>query len=112
MTERQYCGKTITEMNHILDLMCILEEKYDLNQEEKEAFDISIECVTDTINRMRPTRPDKGTWVILENCANAGVYCSVCDTKIFEFTHRPKHKVSQFCPHCGAKMDQEKIVRM
>lgn len=55
---------------------------------------------------------DKGKWIILENCANAGVYCSACNTKIFEFTHRPKHKVSQFCPHCGANMDQEKIVRM
>lgn len=57
-------------------------------------------------------QPDKGKWIILENCANAGVYCSACNTKIFEFTHRPKHKVSQFCSHCGAKMDQEKIVRM
>lgn len=45
-----------------------------------------------------------GHWIVLENCSNAGVYCSECNTKIFD--HYPmKKKLSQFCGHCGAKME-------
>lgn len=47
-----------------------------------------------------------GHWVALENCSNAGVYCSECRTKIFD--HYPiKKKLSYFCPHCGTRMEGE-----
>lgn len=47
-----------------------------------------------------------GHWVALENCSNAGVYCSKCRTKIFD--HYPiKKKLSYFCPHCGTRMEGE-----
>ena len=45
-----------------------------------------------------------GHWIVLDNCSNSGIYCSECQAKIFDFTHKPKDKISQFCPHCGAKM--------
>lgn len=45
-----------------------------------------------------------GHLVILENCSNAGVYCSKCQTKIFD--HYPiKKKYSYFCPHCGTRIE-------
>lgn len=47
-----------------------------------------------------------GHWVALENCSNAGVYCSECRTKVFD--HYPiKKKLSYFCPHCGTRMEGE-----
>lgn len=47
-----------------------------------------------------------GHWIALENCSNAGVYCSECRTKIFD--HYPiKKKLSYFCPHCGTRMEGE-----
>lgn len=49
---------------------------------------------------------ETGHWVALENCSNAGVYCSECHTKIFD--HYPiKKKLSYFCPHCGTRMEGE-----
>ena len=45
----------------------------------------------------------KGKWIILTDCANEGIYCSNCNTKIFEQTTMPKKKLSHFCPNCGSK---------
>lgn len=44
-----------------------------------------------------------GHWVVLQDCANSGVYCSECQTKIFD-RYPMKKKLSQYCGHCGAKM--------
>ena len=46
----------------------------------------------------------EGYWNVLTDCSNSGIYCSECQTKIFERTTPPKKKLSKFCPHCGAKM--------
>lgn len=45
-----------------------------------------------------------GKWIVLKDCSNSGIYCSVCNTKVFDFTHQPKKKQSRFCPNCGAEM--------
>ena len=51
---------------------------------------------------------EPGHWVVLENCSNAGVYCSECNTKIFD--HYPmKKKYSYFCPHCGTRMEGQAV---
>ena len=48
----------------------------------------------------------EGHWTILEDCSNRGIYCSECNCKIFDFTHKPMKKLSQYCPHCGSKNEQ------
>lgn len=49
-----------------------------------------------------------GHWVVLENCSNAGVYCSECHAKIFG--HYPmKKKYSYYCPHCGTRMEGQVV---
>ena len=48
----------------------------------------------------------KGHWIVLEYCANEGIYCSECKTKIFDFITKPKKKLSQYCPHCGSRNEQ------
>ena len=49
-----------------------------------------------------------GHWVSLTDCANSGVYCSVCHKKVYKEDYawcNKKNKLrSNYCPHCGAKM--------
>ena len=49
-----------------------------------------------------------GYWVSLIDCANAGVYCSVCHKKVYKedyaWCNRKNKLRSDYCPHCGAKM--------
>ena len=49
-----------------------------------------------------------GQWVSLTDCANAGVYCSVCHKKVYKedyaWCNRKNKLRSDYCPHCGAKM--------
>ena len=52
-----------------------------------------------------------GHWVALTDCANAGVYCSVCHKKVYKedyaWCNRKNKLRSDYCPNCGAKMDEE-----
>ena len=49
-----------------------------------------------------------GYWVSVTDCANAGVYCSVCHKKVYKEDYaycNKKNKLrSNYCPHCGANM--------
>ena len=51
-----------------------------------------------------------GCWVSLTDCANAGVYCSVCHKKVYKedyaWCNRKNKLRSDYCPNCGAKMDE------
>lgn len=55
------------------------------------------------------TVQERGYWASLTDCANAGVYCSVCNKKIYKEDYarcNRKNKLrSDYCPHCGARMD-------
>ena len=62
------------------------------------------------IERLKAERKE-GHWEVFTMCANEGTYCSECHTKIFDFVTPPKRKLSMFCPHCGAKMSEERISR-
>ena len=54
-----------------------------------------------------------GHWISLTECANAGVYCSICKKKVWKSDYawcskRCRNKLqSNYCPNCGAKMDGE-----
>ena len=54
------------------------------------------------------TVQERGYWVSLTDCANAGVYCSVCHKKVYKEDYarcNRKNKLrSDYCPHCGSKM--------
>lgn len=51
---------------------------------------------------------ENGEWISLTECANAGVYCSVCNKKVWKEDYarcNRKNKLrSNFCPNCGADM--------
>ena len=46
-----------------------------------------------------------GQWYMLDDCANAGVYCSDCGRRVHREEFVYKKLRSKYCPHCGAKMD-------
>ena len=52
-----------------------------------------------------------GYWVSLTDCANTGIYCSVCNKKVYKedyaWCNRKNKLRSAYCPNCGAKMDLE-----
>ena len=54
------------------------------------------------------TVQEHGYWASLTDCANAGVYCSVCHKKVYKEDYarcNRKNKLrSDYCPHCGSKM--------
>ena len=60
----------------------------------------------EAIELLKEQEPKTGHWIWLQFCANEGVYCSECHTKMFD-RYPMKKKFSQFCGHCGAKMDDE-----
>lgn len=52
-----------------------------------------------------------GRWISLTECANEGVYCSICKKKVWQSDYawcskKSRNKLrSNYCPNCGAKMD-------
>ena len=49
-----------------------------------------------------------GEWLLLDDCANEGVYCSVCHKKVYRAEYANQKLKSKFCPNCGADMRGEK----
>ena len=46
-----------------------------------------------------------GRWYMLDDCANAGLYCSACGRRVYREEFAYKKLRSKYCPHCGARMD-------
>ena len=46
-----------------------------------------------------------GQWYMLDDCANAGLYCSACGRRVHREEFAYKKLKSKYCPHCGARMD-------
>lgn len=49
----------------------------------------------------------QGHWFLLDECSNAGVYCSVCYKKVYNEYYANVKVKSKFCPNCGALMREE-----
>ena len=48
-----------------------------------------------------------GHWFALDECANEGVYCSVCNKKVYKLNYANQKLKSKYCPNCGAIMDEK-----
>lgn len=66
------------------------------------------EFIADLMIANGVTVQECGYWISLTDCANAGVYCSVCHKKVYKedyaWCNRKNKLRSDYCPHCGAKM--------
>jgi Zn finger protein HypA/HybF involved in hydrogenase expression len=58
------------------------------------------------LKKQEAVEPKTGHWIVLEYCANEGIYCSECHMKIFDRLTKPKKNLSQYCPHCGSRNEQ------
>ena len=80
----------------------------DAQEKCKSNFQYGVLSVIRENIRSLPTidRSGTGHWVVLNDCSNTGVYCSECHIKVFG-RYPMKKKLSQYCPHCGAKMEEK-----
>ena len=66
------------------------------------------EEIADNLITNGVTVQECGHWVSLTDCSNAGVYCSVCNKKVYmedyAWCNRKNKLRSNYCPNCGAKM--------
>ena len=71
-------------------------------------YDVDALAIADYLITNGVTVQECGYWVSLTDCANAGVYCSVCHKKVYKedyaWCNRKNKLRSNYCPHCGAKM--------
>ncbi|RHQ81945.1 hypothetical protein [Clostridium sp. AF22-10] len=59
----------------------------------------------DVKNDIKETDKKHGYWLALDECANEGVYCSVCNKKVYKLNYANQKLKSKYCPNCGAIMD-------
>ena len=71
-------------------------------------YDVDALAIADHLVSNRVTVQECGYWASVTDCANAGVYCSVCHKKVYKedyaWCNRKNKLRSDYCPHCGAKM--------
>ena len=72
----------------------------------RDPLDAPWDLIDDTVTLLKEQKVKTGHWIVLEFCANEGIYCSECTMRIFDRTTKPKKKLSQYCPHCGSKNEQ------
>lgn len=67
-----------------------------------------VETATDFLNDIKDAdvvEVKHGEWIQLDECANEGVYCSICHKKVYKIEYANQALKSAYCPNCGAKMD-------
>ena len=66
------------------------------------------ELIADYLLANGVTVQARGYWASLTDCANAGVYCSVCHKKVYKEDYagcNRKNKLrSAYCSNCGGEM--------
>lgn len=94
--------------------MNVREKLVELFYENNVRCDQKIEGLADDVIYLIDhgvTAQGCGHWISLTDCANAGVYCSVCHKKVYKedyaYCSRKNKLRSSYCPHCGAKMMPE-----
>ena len=80
--------------------------KHDASEQAyKNGYSAGYEAGRRSVGRKR------GRWISLTECANAGVYCSVCNKKVYKedyaWCNRKNKLRSNYCPNCGADMRGE-----
>lgn len=65
----------------------------------------SLTCIYLAIKALeeRPT----GYWFLLDECSNEGVYCSNCRKKVYRVEYANQKVKSNYCPNCGARMEEK-----
>ena len=72
----------------------------------RDPLDAPWDLIDETVTLLKEQETKTGHWIVLDFCANEGIYCSECHMKIFDRVTKPKDKLSRYCPHCGSRNDQ------
>lgn len=85
-----------------------LRTMYDTHIVETEDGDeyINYNDTVYEIEQLPPVTPKQitGHWILLDNCSNAGYYCSECHKKVVKEGWSETVKIIKYCPNCGCKM--------
>ena len=68
---------------------------------------VTASMMTSMCEQIVKTEKPIGHWVLLDNCPNCGVYCSVCGEKVYNADYANQKLKSKFCPNCGSKMEDK-----
>lgn len=60
--------------------------------------------ITSRCNQVIVEERPIGHWNLLDECSNEGVYCSICNKKVYKKYYVSQKVKSRFCPNCGAMM--------
>ena len=68
--------------------------------------DIAFDGIISKIYDLPSVTPKEktGHWIMLNECANSGYYCSECHKKVIKEGWSGTIKKIKYCPNCGAKM--------
>ena len=96
-------------------LMSLLEKELDMNgiTDWGKGYMDAIHDAMEHVKFMPTLETEKvehGEWFLLDECSNAGVYCSVCHKKVYKEHYANVKPKSKFCPHCGGIMDGEFVI--
>lgn len=72
----------------------------------RDPLDAPWDLIDETLALLKEQKAKEGHWIVLDFCANEGIYCSECHMKIFDRTTKPKKKLSQYCQHCGSRNEK------
>lgn len=97
-------------MNDLISRKALLEVAEHNVEFQEGIVDVYIlESILAGMSVVDATTVVHGKWIVLDECANEGVYCSVCRKKVYKIdyarSNNPVKMKSQYCPNCGAKMD-------
>ena len=90
---------------------CCPHEFYDSIEQAITDSEDGVPC--DHLIEVAPVR--HGYWISLTECANEGVYCSICKKKVWKSDYAWCSKKSRnnlrsnYCPNCGATMDLQDV---
>ena len=93
-------------------LMSLLERELDMNgitdwgKGYMDAIHDAMEHVK-FMPTLKQNETKHGHWKLLDECSNAGVYCSVCSKKVYRTDYANQKIKSKYCPNCGSIMDEE-----
>ena len=101
-------------MARYIDADKLIDELRDeLKRTTEDDYTIGVVVATIELLREYPTADvaevKHGEWFLLDECSNEGVYCSVCHKKVYRKEYANQKVKSNYCPNCGAIMNEEKI---
>ena len=75
-------------------------------ENNKCGYEICDKC-NEYLDDLGKNKPKTGHWILLDECANSGYYCSECHKKVVKEGWSDTVKKIKYCPNCGAKMESE-----